>query len=562
MAYEETGAHGQQVELNPVSRVAGALALHGVVGPGGNVSDAAAMATTYRGYEVLLKERDVRDAIFISSRACGVCGGAHATCSALALEMTFEVRPPQFGITIRNVLAAVEHLVDHPSQLFLCAGPDFSEPVLRGTNPELWTRAQATPAAGYATHGLKNVSDIMTGLTRFTGGLYREALVMARTAREAYVLMGGKYPHPQTIVPGGISSTVDPSDLNLALLRVVKFLDYSRRVAAIWDDLVSFFYDVNERYREVGAAPANFIDLGMWDDPEAYDGTYENSAAWGELRWATPGAIVDGRLQTTNLQDVDTHVEEFVDHSFYEDWVGMGDQLVTVDPNGNPLSARHPWNKRTLPHPEPTDTRGKYTWSTAPRWRNHTMETGAYARLWITALANKLPNRGFLDPTGHSLRFGLPQASLPEAELEWHVPEAWNAFERNRARAYALVHSTLVAYENVLIAFDLARIGGPEARIFNRYKIPKDHVIGVGYWGGARGYMSHHIEVNDRVIQNYQIVAPSTFMASPRDTSGTPGPFEQAVMATPSLASQGHDRYIDVLRAIRSFDPCMSCATH
>jgi hydrogenase large subunit len=562
MAYEETVAHGQQFELDPVSRVAGALALHGVAGAGGQVSDAAALAGTYRGYEMLLTERDVRDAIFISSRACGVCGGAHAMCSALALEMTFEVRPPHFGITIRNVLSAIESLIDHPSHLFLRAGPDFSEPVVRATNPELWTRAQTTPAAGYATHGLKHVSDIMTGLTRFTGALYREALVMSRTAREAYVIMGGKYPHPQTIVPGGISSTVDPSDLNVALLRVVKFLDYSRKVAAIWDDLVEFFYGANERYREVGAAPANFIDLGMWDDPDAYDGTYENSAVWGEQRWSTPGAVVDGRLQTTNLQDIDTHVEEFVDHSFYEDWTNGGAPLLTVDPIGNPLSARHPWNKRTLPQPGTPDTRGKYTWSTAPRWRQDAMEAGATARLWITALANKLPNRGFLEPTGRSLLFGLPQASLPEAELEWRVPDVWNAFERNRARAYALVHATLVAYENVLVAFDLARIGGPEAGIFTKYKIPSDHVIGVGYWGGARGYISHHVEVDRRVIRNYQIVSPTTFTASPRDTAGTPGPFEQAVMATPSLVAQGHERYIDVLRAIRSFDPCMSCATH
>ncbi len=300
----------------------------------------------------------------------------------------------------------------------------------------------------------------------------------------------------------------------------------------------------------------------MWDDPEAYDATYENSAAWGEQRWSTPGAILGGRLQTTNLQEIDTHIEEFVDHSFYEDWVGNGEQLLTVDPSGNPLSARHPWNKQTLPQPGSPDPRGKYTWSTAPRWRGEAMETGAGARLWITALAEKLPNRGFMEPTGHSLRFGLPQAVLPEAELEWHVPESWNAFERNRARAYALVHSTLVAYENVLIAFDLARIGGPEAGIFNHYSIPKDHVIGVGYWGGARGYISHHVEVDDRVIRNYQIVAPSTFLASPRDAAGTPGPFEQAVMATPSLTTNGHDGYIDVLRAIRSFDPCMSCATH
>ncbi|MGH2917645.1 MAG: nickel-dependent hydrogenase large subunit [Solirubrobacteraceae bacterium] len=561
MAYQPTAAYGQQIEIDPVARVAGALALRAVADPAGGMSDATVMAPTFRGYEVLLKDRDIRDSIFISSRACGVCGGAHAMCSALALEMTFGAWPPAFGIVIRNVLSALESLIDHPSHLLTRAGPDYSETVVRETNPELWARAQRTPAAGQEIHGLKNVSDIMAGLTRFTGPLYREALTMSRTAREAYVLMGGKYPHPQTIVPGGISSTVDPSDLNLALLRVVKFLDYSRKVAAIWDDLVAFFYEADERYRQVGEGPANFIDLGMWDDPYAYDGTYENSEAWGERRWSTPGAIINGQLQTTRLADIDSNIEEYVDHSFYEDWVGSGEQAVAEDPLGNPLSARHPWNKQTLPKPADPNPSGKYTWSTAPRWRRNAMETGPGARLWITAMAEKMPHRGFLEPSGRSLRFGLPPTAMPAAELEWHVPETWNAFERNRARAYGLVHATLVAYENLIIGFDLARIGGPESGIFAHYTIPKDHVIGVGFWGGARGYISHHVEVNDRVIRNYQIVAPSTFMAA-RDSTGAPGPFEQAVMATPALATHGQERHIDVLRAIRSFDPCMSCSTH
>jgi hydrogenase large subunit len=473
--------------------------------------------------------------------------------------MTFEVYPPAYAVAIRNVLSAIESLIDHPSHLLLRAGPDYSEPVIRETNPELWTRAEQTPAAGVATHGLRTVASIMTGMTRLTGVLYREALVFTRIAREAYVIMGGKYPHPQTIVPAGLSSTVDASDLNLALLRITKFLDYSRKVAAIWDDLVAFFYAANPRYAEVGAGPASFIDLGLWDDPDVYDARHESAPTWGEARWSTPGVIIDGRLQTTNLHEIDANIEEFVDHAFYEDWTG-GSQLLTTDPADNPLSHRHPWNKQTLPRPASADPRGKYTWSTAPRWRRHATETGPGARLWLTALANKLPNRGFMDPTGRGIVFGVPQAALPEAELHWNVPSVWNALERNRARAYGLVQATLVAYENTLVAFDLARIGGPEAAIFSHYKIPKDHVIGVGYWGGPRGYISHHVEVNDRVIQNYQIVAPTSFNIG-REAS-TPAPLEQAVVATPSLSSQGHERHIDILRAIRSFDPCMSCASH
>jgi hydrogenase large subunit len=310
----------------------------------------------------------------------------------------------------------------------------------------------------------------------------------------------------------------------------------------------------------VGVTAPNFIDLGMWDDPEYYDGSFENSAAWGEVRWSTPGAIVNGQLQTTQLPYIDNGIEEFVDRSFYADWTG-GAQTVAEDPNGNRLSPRHPWNKQTIPQPGSTNLGGKYTWATAPRWKGNAMETGPGARLWITSMAEKLTNRGFMEPFGRGLRFGLPQAGLPMGEIEWHIPQTWNALERNRARAYSLVQSTLVAYENTLFAFDLARIGGPESGIFNHYSIPKDHVIGAGFWGGPRGYISHHLEVNNRVIRNYQIVSPSTFVVS-RDGSGTPAVLEQAVMSTPSLAGQGAERHIDMLRAVRSLDPCMSCATH
>jgi len=159
------------------------------------------------------------------------------------------------------------------------------------------------------------------------------------------------------------------------------------------------------------------------------------------------------------------------------------------------------------------------------------------------------------------MQFTVPQGSLPEGQLEWTIPQVWNAFERNRARAYALMQATLVAYENLLIGFDLARIGGPDAGIASHYTIPKDNVIGAGYWGGPRGYVSHHIEIDRRVIRNYQILAPSTFMAA-RDSSGAPSPFERALIGTPSLSTQGHERYIDLQRTIRSFDPSMTDATH
>jgi hydrogenase large subunit len=557
------GGNVRRIDFDPVTRVGGALSFHAVADlDSRQVHEPTAMATLFRGYEVILQGRDPQDAIFISSRACGICGGAHAMTSALALEMAFGLQPPPMAILMRNMLLALESLADHPVHLFVLAGPDFSEPRVRATSPALWERAAGTPAPNAGTHGFGSIGQLMTAMTRPSGQLYREALQMSRVAREAYVVIGGKIPHPQTIVPGGISATMDTQTLNEVLLRAVKFLDYSRKVAAIWDDLVDFFYEADPRYREVGARPRNLIDLGQWDDPEAYDATLENSAAWGEARWGTPGAIVDGRLATTSLPALNAAVEEFVHHSFYEDWTASrnGSSHFTSDPVGNRLSAHHPWNKQTLPAPGSPDGRGRYSWSTAPRWDRRAMETGPHARLWTTALARKSPHRRFMESTGQSLKMAFPQGALPQAELEWHVPESWGAFERNRARAWALLYTSLVAYDNVLLGLDLMRKG--QDRRSAPYKIPKDSRQGVGLGGTGRGYCSHYVSLDNQVIQSYQILAPSTFVASPRDAVGNPGPLEEAVGATPLLDYERPDDFIDVLRTIRSFDLCMACATH
>lgn len=566
--------HIRQVDFDPVTRVAGALAFHSVVDlDNRKVLETDSMATLFRGYEIILQGRDPRDAIFISSRACGVCGGVHATTSALALEMAFGIQPPPMGTVARNLLLSIEYLYDHPLHLFLLAGPDFSEPAIRETNPEIWSRAENTLAPGKDVHGFSTIAEIMTAMTPLTGELYTEALHMTRVAREAYVLIGGKYPHPQTVVPGGISATIDASDMNEIHLRIVKFLSYGQKVVAIYDDIVDFMYDVNPQYRDVGKRPANLIDLGQWDDPEAYDGTFANAEAWGERRWATPGVVIDGELKTTSLPMINLGVEEFVEHSFYEDWTkpngngngngnGHGMQFET-DPLGNPLSPYHPWNKETIPKPEGTSWKEKYSWSTAPRWDRHAMETGAYSRLWMTALADKMPHRRFLETTGKSVKMSIPATGGPPTELEWKVPEVWGAFERNRARAYAIPYTALIAYENLMIGLDMMRKG--DTKVSTSYKVPKDFRIGVGLWGAGRGYLSHHLVMDKGLIENYQILTPSTWTASPRDPFGNPGPYEEAVKATPLLENYEKPedfKGIDVLRTIRSFDPCMPCTTH
>jgi hydrogenase large subunit len=384
---------------------------------------------------------------------------------------------------------------------------------------------------------------------------------MTRVAREGICLLAGKYPHPETIVPGGVSTTMSLQTFNEFYGRLQKFFDYSKKVCAIWDDITEFFYSVNPAYKEVGRRQMSMADTGCWDDPDTYDSTFVNCDKWGERRWATPGAIIEGELVTTKFTALNAGMEEFVDRSFYHNWEGKEYQR---DPLGNPLSPFHPWNKQTLPKPSGTNWKEKYSWATSPRWDRQTIEAGCYARIWTTAAAQKIRPNLFLESTGKSLKILLPQAALPEKELEWKVPEVWNAFERNRTRAYCIAFNAMVAMNDWLKGLDLLKHGKTE--VATPYEIPKKgRQTGVGFWGAGRGWLSHHVVLQDGVVANYQIVTPSTINASPRDPWDHPGPYEEAVLNTPLLenfSDPADFKGIDILRTIRSFDPCMPCTTH
>src|SRR5919198_660839 len=150
--------HVRDFDVDPVTRVAGALAFHAVVDlENGQVLDAHSAATLFRGYEVILKGRDPRDAMFISSRVCGVCGGVHSVASSLAIEMAFGIAPPPMGLALRNIQLALDFMLDNPLHLYVLAGPDFSQLVVERTNPSLWERAKRTEAAHAKVHGYRTV---------------------------------------------------------------------------------------------------------------------------------------------------------------------------------------------------------------------------------------------------------------------------------------------------------------------------------------------------------------------------------------------------------------------
>jgi hydrogenase large subunit len=559
--------HIKDLNMDPVTRVAGALAVHVTADlQNGAYLDSHAVATLFRGYEVILMGRDPRDAIFVASRACGVCGGVHSHAAAYAIESAMGITPPPLGTVVRNMVEAAEMGYDNPLHLYLLAGPDYSESVVKTTNPELWTKAEGWKCPSADVHGFSTMAELMEALNPLTGRLYKEGLEFTRLSREMVVLLAGKYPHPENVVPGGVSTTLTLQTLNEYHSRLGKIYDYARRMIAVWDDIPTFFYEADDRYQLTGYRPTNHIDPGYWDDPYAYDATYANCNDWGEKRWSTPGVVIGGELVTTRLTDINIGWEEFVEHSYYEE---SSTSRFATDPLGNPLSPYHPWNKRTLPKPGAKDWKDKYTWACTPRWDRQVVEAGAYSRLLMTAKAQKMPESQFMSATGTGMQLVIPRGTTAESEVEWHAPEKWNAFERNRGRAYHYLFSQLVGLESLLQAYELQKQGERRVAALDPQElekaIPKDERISVGWWGAGRGWLTHHLVMDKGKITNYQICTPSTINASPRDPWDQPGPYEEAVMNTPILEKMSDPSdftSIDMLRAIRSFDPCMPCTTH
>jgi hydrogenase large subunit len=179
----------------------------------------------------------------------------------------------------------------------------------------------------------------------------------------------------------------------------------------------------------------------------------------------------------------------------------------------------------------------------------------------VTAKAGLL-DIGFVKATGDSLKIVLPKGhSMPEMELEWKVPEKSNAIERDRARSYHQAYSAAVALHNLEKALVEVRAG--RTKSWADFKVPQK-AVSVGFHEAARGVLSHHMVIEEGKIANYQPYPPTPWNASPRDSYGTPGPYEDAVQNTPIFEENGPDKFkgIDIMRAVRSFDPCLPCGVH
>jgi hydrogenase large subunit len=564
------------VEMNwdPITRIVGSLGIYTKIDFANHeVKECHSTSSIFRGYSVFMKGKDPRDAHFITSRICGICGDNHMVCAVYAQNMAFGVRPPNLAEWITNLGEAAEYMFDHNIFQDNLVGVDFCEQMVKETNPSVWAKAQTTAAPHADLHGFKTIADIMTALNPFTGVFYREALQMSRMTREMFCLMEGRHVHPSTLYPGGVGTVPTVQLFTDYLVRLMKYVEFMKRVVPLHDDLFDFFYQALPGYEKVGYRRTLLGCWGAYQNPETCDYTYRNMTKWGRDMYVTPGIVVDGKLVTTDLVEINLGIRILLGSSYYADWADTGEVFVAKDPLGNPVDKRHPWNQTTLPRPQKRELNGngsgKYTWVMSPRW--YDQRTGDYlaldtgggplARFWATALAG-LVDIGYVKATGSSVKIYLPKtALLPEAELEWKIPKWSNAIERDRARTYFQAYAAASALYFVEKA--LAELHAGNTLTWRDFKVP-DEAVGCGFHEAVRGVLSHHVVIRDGKIANYHPYPPTPWNASPRDSLGTPGPYEDAVQNTPIFEENGPGKFkgIDIMRAVRSFDPCLPCGVH
>ena len=569
---EAPGEDRKLVEMSwdPITRIVGSLGIYTKIDfANRQVAECYSTSSIFRGYSIFMKGKDPRDAHFITSRICGICGDNHATCACYAQNMAFGIRPPAMAEWIVNLGEAAEYMFDHNIYQDNLVGVDFCEQMVKETNPGVWDKAQRTPAPNAGIHKFRTIADIMTALNPFTGEFYREALQMSRLTREMFCLMEGRHVHPSTLYPGGVGTVPTQQLFTDYLVRLMKYVEFVKRIVPLHDDLFDFFYEALPGYEEVGRRRVLLGCWGSFNDPEECDYTYRRMGEWGKAMYVTPGVIVDGKAVTHDLIDINLGIRILLGHSYYDDWAEDGEVFVDRDPIGNPIDKRHPWNQTTTPRPQKRDFDGKYSWVMCPRWlhpqtgEHLALDTGGgpIARLWSTALAG-LVDIGYVKATGQSVKIYLPKTmSMPEVEFEWKIPKWSNALERDRARTYFQAYSAACALhfcEQAMIELHAGR-----TRTWTDFKVP-DEAIGCGFHEAVRGVLSHHVVIRDGKIANYHPYPPTPWNATPRDSYGTPGPYEDAIQNTPIFEENGPDKFkgIDIMRAVRSFDPCLPCGVH
>ncbi len=554
-----------RIVVDPITRIEGHLRIEAEV-KNGKIANAYSAGTMVRGFEIILRGRDPRDAWAFTERVCGVCTTVHALASVRTVENALGIVIPPNAELVRNLMFAAQNVQDHVIHFYHLHALDWVDVVSAlKANPNE-TSSIAKKISSYPKSSPKYFKAVQDRLKKFveSGQLgifangywghpayklppevnllgvahYLEALEWQKEIIKIHTILGGKNPHPHYLV-GGAPCSINTDDANALNAERLAY------IGKIIDEAIEF---VEQVYIPDLLAIASFY-------PEWFKigGGLRNYLAYGDLptngyndpsSFKLPrGAVLDRNLNEVHEvkgEDPD-QVREYVTHSWYK--YSKGDD-----------KSLHPWEGETefnftgpKPPYEHLNVEDKYSWIKTPRWKDHPMEVGPLARMVVAYASGHEEVREVVNDA-------LKRLNAPLTAL-------FSTMGRTAARGLEakLVVHWMKDFYNMLIQ----NIKNGDTRMFNGEKWdpetwPKE-AKGVGLTEAPRGALAHWIVIKDKKIDNYQLVVPTTWNASPRDAHGKRSAYEASLLETPMADPH---QPLEILRTIHSFDPCLACAVH
>lgn len=491
-----------KIVIDPMTRIEGHMKIEVTLDSSGTIVDARSSGVLYRGIELILRGRDPRDAARITQRVCGVCPVPHGTASALCLDAAFGIsdKIPENGLILRNLILGSEYVHNHILHFYHLCSLDYADVVRAASYPENDFEALRQ----FASRG-----ELAPFLPRYVGD-YRlndddnKALVL----HYIQALEMRRKAHDMLALFGGrtpIQAGIVPGGVT-SRPTTEKMVSFYWRARELYDFVVNAYLPdvlrVAKAYSDyfgIGAGCGNFITFGFFD----LDGSKPDYARRKRL-------LVQG---TTNKslkhEELDlSQICEAIRYSWYDD-------------DGTPNPQKE----------------GAYSFIKAPRYKGLTHEVGPLERLLVNYASGN-----------ESVRKELKAVM---SELSIGIDEMFSVMGRHIARA---IEAKVIAEALCEWVLKLS----PDEPTFVPYELPSD-AEGIGIVDAPRGCLMHHVRIENSVIANYSIISPTTWNGSPMDDNGQHGAIEAALIGAKVRDWENPE---EIVRIVRSFDPCLACAVH
>ncbi len=572
------------VTVDPLTRIEGHQCISTEVDANGVITDAQSSSLIFRGFERILQNQDPRDAAFLTQRICGVCPLAHGLAATNALDDLYGVadQVPKDALVMRNIFQGLNMVASHATHIYILFGPDLANPAYKKV---LTTRGDTGNAVWNEMVGrFAPISYKMDGQSVPVGSSYLAAIPEKKRLQEAIALIAGRMPGPSSLYPGGYTYPATIADITKISTYYLQVMDFvSKHTLKVdFDTWIENTYKASSPQKAVSFVAEHLKGL---IDKSVTSNDFSKDAGWGDVEFY---AAFGSELVGENLLGLPASLKHdtiggykdpskicFVSYGgYYKPKDGYdprspaGDRIFTsgvvsgkleylkFDPDKVTESTAHsfyqnsdndlaPVKGETVPFTDPDKivfaggSDSQYSWDKAPRYDGIPGEVGPLARMLnikeplVTGLALAFAENGY---------------------------SAANVYTRMLAR---MQETAILAYELlnwVTVDYD------PSGKI----SVPIDlnaakNNKGMGLWEAPRGALGHWISAGSNgKVTNYQCIVPGTWLMSPRDSNGIPGPLEQSLIGSKinTIGDVDYTNPVSIYHMGRSYDPCISCAVH